>query len=125
MRNVGRAAGAAGVLWLLSCGNLPTTGEGVAFLEILPPSTTTIQVGDSLQFEARTLDQAGNPLEVLVRWRTPDTTITVGDTTGLVIGVFAGTGRVQAVVGDDELVSSFVTVTVQAGPAPSLLRIPR
>ena len=123
MRKVGRAAFATGVLGLLGCGNLPPTSEGVAFLEIQPPSTTTIKVGDTLQFRARALDRAGNPLEVLVRWRTPDTTITVGDTTGLVVGVSAGTGRVQAVVGEDELVSDFVNVTVQAPPAPA--RLPR
>ncbi|MGQ0703258.1 MAG: hypothetical protein ACT4PM_09020 [Gemmatimonadales bacterium] len=121
MRNAARAAFAAGLFWWLGCGDLPTTSEGVAFLEIEPPPSTTIQVGDTLHFQARTLDRSGNPLEVLVRWRTPDTTITVGETTGLVVGVYAGSGRVQAAVGEDELVSDFITVTVQEPPAPALL----
>jgi uncharacterized protein YjdB len=105
-------------VWAFGCGDLPTTSEGVAVLEVQPPASTTIEVGGTLQFSARTLDQAGNPLEVPVRWRTPDTTISVGETTGLVTGLFPGKGRVQAVVGDDELVSNFVEVTVQEPPAP-------
>jgi len=105
-------------VWTLACGDLPTTSEGVAILEVQPPANTTIEVGDTLQFRARTLDQAGNPLEVSVRWRTPDTTISVGETTGLVTGLLAGRGRVQAVVGDDELISNFVNVTVQEPSAP-------
>jgi hypothetical protein len=40
----------------------------------------------------------------------------VGDTTGVVTGILVGTGRVQAFVDDDRLVSDFVIVTVQARP---------
>ena len=100
--------------WLAGCGSLPTTSEGVAFLEVHPPATTTLEVGATLQFSAQALDQAGSPVDVLVRWRTPDATISVGETTGLVTGRSAGTGRVQAYVGDNELVSDFVQVTVLA-----------
>jgi uncharacterized protein YjdB len=107
-----------------ACGNLPTTSEGVAFLELRPPAILTITVGDSLRIGARALDQAGQPVAVVIHWRTPDTTtVSVGDTSGVVTGRAAGTGRVQAVIGDDELVSDFVTVTVQA-PAPSPFRRP-
>ncbi len=99
-----------------ACGGLPTTSEGIAFLEIQPPASTTLHVGDTVQFAARTLDASGNPIEVPVTWRTPDTTITVEPTTGRVVGQFTGSGRVQAVVGDEELVSNFVTLTIQAAP---------
>ena len=115
---------AVGVL-LSGCGDLPTTTEGVAFLEIRPPTTTTLTVGDSVQFTARALDREGLPLEVAVLWRTPDTTITVGETTGVVTGLLAGTGRVQAVIGDNELVSTFVSLTIVEPPAPNqVLRRP-
>jgi len=111
-----------GWLWLasgvLGCGNLSTTSEGVAFLEVQPPSSTTLRVGDTVQFTARTLDASAQPIEVSVLWRTPDSTISVGPSTGLVVARFTGTGRVQAVVGDEELVSDFVTLTITAPPAP-------
>ena len=41
----------------------------------------------------------------------------VGATTGVVTGILVGTGRVQAFVDDDRLVSDFIIVTVQARPA--------
>lgn len=99
------------------CGSLPTTSEDVAFLEIRPPATLIVDVGDTLHFGARALDKAGNPVDVTVHWRTPDTTISVGDTTGLVVGITEGPGRLQAYVGDDELVSDLITVTVHAAAA--------
>ena len=110
-------SGVAAVAALLgACGRLPTTSEGVALLEIRPPADLTITIGDSLRIGARALDRSGNPLDVPIHWRTPDTTVTVGDTSGVVVGIFEGQGRIQAFV--DQLVSDFVTVTV-AAPAPS------
>ena len=106
----------------LGCGNLSTTSEGVAFLEVQPPSSTSLHVGDTVQFTARTLDVSGQPIDVSVLWRTPDSTISVGPSTGLVVGRFTGTGRVQAVVGDEELVSDFVNLTITAPPAPARSR---
>lgn len=106
----------------LGCGNLSTTSEGVAFLEIRPPASTTLRVGDTVQFTARTLDPSGQPIEVSVLWRTPDSTISVGPSTGIVVGRFTGTGRVQAVVGDEELVSDFVNLTITAPPTPAPAR---
>jgi len=94
------------------CSSLPTTSEGVAFLEVRPSTPVTIPIGGTFQFTARTLDRAGNPVAVPVHWRTPDTTITVAEASGLVTGAAVGDGRVQAVVGDDELVSDFVIVKV-------------
>lgn len=103
----------------LGCGNLSTTSEGVAFLEIHPPTSPTLRVGDTVQFSARTLDASGQAIDVSVLWRTPDSTISVGPSTGIVVGRFTGTGRVQAVVGDEELVSDFVTLTITAPPPPA------
>ena len=118
-----RLRGLVAAVLLLGCGDLPTTSEGVAFLEVFPPAILTIDIGATAQFSARALDRAGAPVEgVEVRWRTPDLTITVNVTSGLVTGVSPGTGRVQAVVGEDELVSDFFSVTVKAPPAAD--RIP-
>ena len=116
MKRLGRFLWVAGSA--LGCGNLSTTSEGVAFLEVQSPSSTTLQIGDTVQFSARTLDASGQPIVVSVLWRTPDSTISVGPSTGIVVGRFTGSGRVQAVVGDEELVSNFVTLTVTAAPAP-------
>ena len=107
-----RGVGVALAALITGCGSLPTTQEGVAFLQIEQPANRTIDVGDSLQLHALALDKAGHPLDVPIQWRTPDTTISVG-TTGLVKGLAPDSGRVQAVIGDDELVSDFITVIVK------------
>jgi hypothetical protein len=109
---VSRGVGVALAALIVGCSNLPTTQEGVAFLQVEQPVDRTIAVGDSLQLHAVALDKAGNPLDVLIQWRTPDSTISVG-LTGLVKGLAPDSGRVQAVIGNDELVSDFITVIVQ------------
>jgi hypothetical protein len=109
---VSRGVGVALAALITGCGNLPTTQEGVAFLQIVQPANRTIEVGDSLQLRARALDKAGQPLDVAVQWRTPDTTISVANS-GLVKGLAPDSGRVQAVIGNDELVSDFITVFVK------------
>ena len=97
---------------LTGCGSLPTTDEGVAFLEIVPPATLTLEVGATVQFLARALDRDGQPIDVAIIWRTPDSTISV-DATGLVTGLSAGPGRVQAAVGESQrLVSELIPLTV-------------
>jgi hypothetical protein len=107
-----------------ACGSLAITDEGAAFLEIIEPPSTTIAVGDTIQFTARTLDKSGAPVEATIHWRTPDTTISVIAETGQVIGRFPGNGRVQAVTGTEGtnhetfITSDFFTVTVTEPPAP-------
>jgi hypothetical protein len=116
---VSRTVGAALAALILACGSLPTTSEGVAFLQVQQPLEPALIIGDTLQLHAVALDKSGSPLEVAILWRTPDTTITVEAESGLVTAVSAGNGRVQAVVGNDELVSDFITLQVQEPPAPS------
>lgn len=110
------------------CGTLPTTSEGVAFLEVTPPITRTISIGDTVRFRARALDELGEPKpEVVIRWQTPDPDIiSLDESTGLVTGLAAGTGRVQAVIGtvDEKQKTEYfasdlfpVTVSPPAGPA--------
>lgn len=117
-----RVAAAALAAVIAGCGSLPTTSEDVAFLEIRAPVSLLITIGDSLRFGARALDKAGDPVDVVIHWRTPDTTISVGDTSGVVVGISAGPGRLQAFVGEDELVSDLFTVTVQA-PVAAVRRL--
>jgi hypothetical protein len=82
------------------CGDLPTTSEGVAFLEVVPPLNRTIGIGDTVRFRARALDALGEPKpEVVITWQTPDPDIISIDEFGLVTGLAAGAGRVQAVIG--------------------------
>ena len=109
------AAGTALTLLLLAagCGNLPETSEGVAFLQVVQPADRTLEVGDSLQLRAFALDAEGQLLDVAIHWRTPDTTLSVGATSGLVKALFPDSGRVQAYLGDDELVSDFLTLTIK------------
>jgi len=114
---VKRLRGALLAALLAGCGKLTTTPDGVAYLEIIAPATLTLDVGATLQFAARALDGNGEPVDVQLTWRTPDTTISV-DETGLVTGLSAGSGRVQAAVGDSQrLVSEFLSVTVKEPPA--------
>ncbi len=70
-----------------------------------------------LQLEARALDRDGNPVAEPISWRTPDATLTV-DATGLVTGVAAGPGRVQAFAGS--LSSAPISLTIILTVAPGL-----
>jgi len=106
------------------CGKLPTTSEGVAFLEVAPPVTRTITIGDTVRFRARALDVLREPIpDVVILWRTPDEAIISVDEFGLVTGLAAGIGRVQAVIGTldpkkpkESFTSDFVSITVSEPP---------
>ena len=107
-----RFAGAILALCLAACGSLPTE-DGVAFLDIIPPASLTIDVGGTVRIGARALDANGEELDVVITWRTADTTVSV-DETGLVTGLAAGKGRVQASIGESRrLVSNFIEITVR------------
>jgi hypothetical protein len=81
-------------------------------LEIQTPSLNTIEVGETLQLTVQALDKDGNPVAAPVTWLAQDTTLTV-DATGVITGVFPGTGHVQAFSGS--LASELETFTVIAG----------
>ena len=116
-----RAGWGALAALLVGCGSLPTTSEGAAFLQIEQPVNRSIDVGGTLQLHAVALDKSGNPLDIPILWRTPDTTITISSS-GLVTAVAPDSGRVQAVIGDDELVSDFITIIVHDTAAAALRR---
>lgn len=95
--------------WVLGCSNLTEGAGGVVQLEIRVPAVTTVEVGETLQLSAQALDRDGNPVTVPISWRASDTTLTVDDA-GVVTGVAAGTGQVQAFAGS--LASERVGLTV-------------
>jgi len=120
---VSRAGWGALAALVVGCASLPTTSEGAAFLQIEQPVDRNIDVGETLQLHAVALDKSGNPLDIPILWRTPDSTITIS-ATGLVTAVAPDTGRVQAVIGDDELVSDFIIILVHDTATAAALRRP-
>ena len=102
---------------LLGCSGLDEGEAGVVALEVRAPLPAIVEVGESVQFSAKPLDANGDSVGVPVTWRSPDATLAVGETTGLVTGVAPGRGFVQAVVGS--LVGELVELGVIA-PADTL-----
>jgi Big-like domain-containing protein len=99
---------------VLGCSNLTEGAGGVVELEIRTPVIPTLEVGEALQLSARALDKNGDSVAADITWRTPDPTVTVDPQTGVITGVSAGTGRVQAFAGT--LASSLVTFNVVTPP---------
>ena len=98
-------------LALLGCSGLDEGEGGAVALEVEVPVPATVEVGDALQLTAIALDADGNAVDAAITWRAADSTVTVSPT-GLVTGVSAGSGRVQARNGS--LGSNLVTITVIA-----------
>jgi hypothetical protein len=84
---------------LLGCSNLDEGEGGVVALEVRAPFPATVEVGETLQLTAVPLDADGDSVAATVTWHSPDATVTIGETTGLLTGVAPGTGRVQATAG--------------------------
>jgi hypothetical protein len=95
--------------WMLGCSDLTEGAGGVVQLEIRVPAVTSVEVGETLQLSAVALDRDGNPVSIPISWRTSDATLTVTDA-GVVTGVAAGAGQVQAFAGS--LASERVALTV-------------
>lgn len=109
-----RAAGLLTCALLAGCSNLTEAGNGIVALEVAVPFPATVEVGSTLTLAARALDRDGNAVAATITWLTPDPTVTVDPQTGVVTGVTAGTGRVQAV--STALASELVTLTVVDPP---------
>lgn len=96
----------------VGCGALPVEGDGIVLLQVVQPTSLTLREGSTLQLTARALDKSGAEVTTDIIWRTPDSGVTVGETTGLVTARAAsGTARVQASVGS--LRSEFITLTLR------------
>jgi hypothetical protein len=97
---------------LQGCSNLSEGSGGVVELQIVTPTSTTIEIGQTLPLTVVALDKDGNPVNTPVTWQAPDPTLTVDAVTGVITGVSAGTGRVQAFAGS--LSSALLTFSVIA-----------
>jgi hypothetical protein len=115
---VRRSAGLLVLSLVVGCSGLDEVASGVVGLEIQLPAVRTVEVGESLQLTAVGIDKDGQPVTTEITWRAPDPTLSV-DATGLITGVSAGTGRVQASAGS--LSSELVSFTVL--PRPDSLAI--
>ena len=89
----------AAALLVAGCSNINEVSGGVVALEVTVPSPATIEVNESLQLTARALNKDGDSIGAPIVWSVGDTTVTVDASTGVLTGVFPGTGRVQANVG--------------------------
>jgi len=106
---VSRSALLFSILLVLGCSGLTEGAGGVVELEVTQPNLLTIEIGETLPLTARALNKDGNEVATPVTWLAPDPTLTV-DATGVITGVSAGTGRVQAFAGN--LPSAVVQFTV-------------
>ena len=106
------------ILLVLGCSDLTEGAGGVVGLELNQPGSLIIEIGETLPLTARAIDKDGNPVDAAVTWRAPDPTLTVDPATGVITGVSAGTGRVQAFAGN--LSSGLLQFTVIA-PADTLI----
>jgi hypothetical protein len=100
------------VVMVLGCSDLTEGAGGVVSLEVNNPPKNELEVGESMTLTARALDKDGNTVPAAVTWRAPDPTLAVDEATGVITGVSAGIGRVQAFAG--LLGSSVLTFTVHA-----------
>jgi hypothetical protein len=97
---------------LQGCSGLTEGAGGVVELRIATPASSTIEIGQSLPLTVQPLDKDGNPVSTPVTWQAPDPTLTVDANTGVITGVSAGSGRVQATAGS--LSSALLTFSVVA-----------
>jgi hypothetical protein len=108
----------AAALVAAGCSNINEVSGGVVALEVTVPSPATIEVNESLQLSARALNKDGDSVAADIVWSVGDTTVNVDASTGVLTGVFPGTGRVQASVGS--LNSGVFSFTVIA-PADTII----
>ncbi len=104
-------------LSLAACSSLGDSGAPVA-IDVLTPIPAAVDIGDTIVLHARLLDQGGDSVAGTIRWRTPDTTVTVDSITGAFTGLLTGSGRVQALGAG--LVSTLIQYTVRT-PADSVV----
>jgi len=105
---------------LIGCSSLDEGEAGIVALEVRTPVPEIVEVGETLQLTAVPLDANGDSVAAPVAWRTPDNTLSVGETTGLVTGLLPGTGGVQATSGS--LSSAVIDLAVVA-PADTLVLV--
>ena len=103
---------------LVGCSDLDELEGGIVALEVRTPFPAVVEVNETVQLSATPLDAEGDSVAVPVTWRTPDPTVLVGETSGIVTGLSPGTGRVQATSGS--LSSELISLSVIA-PADTVV----
>jgi hypothetical protein len=99
------------LILLAGCSKLTDSGNGAVAIELRLPSGAAVEPGDTIQLKARALNADGDSIGATILWRTPDSTLTMVDPSGLLTtDSTSGTGRVQARVGN--LFSDFATINV-------------
>ena len=107
----------AALVLLAGCGDLPASGDGIVALEVVQPTSLSLEEGASRQLTARAFNAKGEEVATDIRWQTPDETVHVEELTGVVTALVpAGTGRVQAMAGT--LRSDLITFTLLPATAP-------
>lgn len=88
------------VALLPGCSNISAPkGQPIA-LELRLPVPPAVEQNDTLQLQARALDENGDSVATPIYWRAADTTLIMVDSTGLVTtNLTTGSGRVQARAG--------------------------
>lgn len=115
----------AASLAIAGCSDLADSGSGVVALEVRIPANTRVEVGDTVQLQARALNSDGDSVAAVIIWRaTPDTVLAIDSLTGLLtaLQVGNGTGTVQA--STDGLTSNQIDFTVLARVDTLVIRGP-
>jgi hypothetical protein len=83
---------------LAACSDIGSGADTVIAIEVTPPPGSLVEVGDTVQYTAVTLNQNGDVISAPVRWATPDTqNISIDSLSGQVVGRTGTTqARVQA-----------------------------
>lgn len=92
---------------LAGCSGISENEEGIASIEIRLPANFYLENGQSVQIRAVARNADGDSIAAAFRWRSPDSTIAIDSTTGLITGLAdSGAARVQAgVFGVDTVLS--------------------
>jgi hypothetical protein len=108
------------VVCTFACSEITGDFDRVVAIEVVGPTSRTVEERDTLQLRARAVSAAGDTVpEAVIRWVGLDVDsgqvgFTIDSVTGLVTANAPGTGRVQARV--ENLASGSIQITVLAAP---------
>lgn len=82
-----RLVAAIALCALAACSDVGSNSDTVIAIQVTPPPGGVVEVGDTVQYTAVTLNQDGDAIPAPVRWATPDTAnIALDSLTGKVVG---------------------------------------
>jgi hypothetical protein len=111
-----RLVAASALCALAACSDVGSSSDTVIAIRVTPPPGGVVEVGDTVQYTAVTLNQDGDSINAPVRWATPDTqNISLDSLTGKVVGKLGGTqASVQASSEGLVATPNVITVVVTA-----------